>query len=46
MTVTGCANAAVCQPLADSFANVTVASLAPLLLQSVPVWVPVLAAPL
>ena len=46
VTATGVASVAVCQPVAVSLANVTVASRVPVELHSEPVWVPLLPAPL
>ncbi len=46
MTASGVERVAFCQPLAVSPVKVTPASLVPVALQMLPVWVPVLPAPL
>ena len=46
LTATGLANLTVCHPRALSLTKVAAASLAPAELQSFPVWVPALPAPL
>jgi hypothetical protein len=40
VSVTALPKVTVCQPLADSLLKVALASFDPLLVQSVPVWVP------